>query len=161
MSAKVNMEAPPKEQDPTPLDPSSSSPSDGLANKARPQPHTTTAFLLQGEFRSEGSRLSPGFRKTILEPEDASVTTVPTSVWIKTLTESPKAYLRNHCISKISCYWIEIGWMSVFDLWRSRLRLCKGVFDILSLCVICDILSAQRYIHIFLMQRSFDRLTLW
>ncbi|XP_078110053.1 lethal(3)malignant brain tumor-like protein 1 [Sander vitreus] len=54
MSAKVNMEAPPKEPDRTPLDPSSSSPSeailvcgsDGVAKKARPQPHTTTAFLL-------------------------------------------------------------------------------------------------------------------
>ncbi|XP_029291750.1 lethal(3)malignant brain tumor-like protein 1 isoform X2 [Cottoperca gobio] len=58
MSAKVNMEAPPKEPDRTPLDPSSSplSPSeavlicgsDGVDKKARPQPqtHTTTAFLL-------------------------------------------------------------------------------------------------------------------
>ncbi|KAF3860214.1 hypothetical protein F7725_000469, partial [Dissostichus mawsoni] len=58
MSAKVNMEAPPKEPDRTPLDPSSSSASlssseavlvcgsDGVAKKARPQTHTTTAFLL-------------------------------------------------------------------------------------------------------------------
>lgn len=81
MSAKVNMEAPSKEQDSTPLDPSSSSPSDGLANKARPQPHTTTAFLLQGELRSEGSRVPHGFKKTILELEHASVTTVPTGVY--------------------------------------------------------------------------------
>lgn len=62
MSAKVNMEAAPKEPDRTPVDPSSSSPgeaviicgSDGVAKKARPQPHTTTAFLLPGELRSEG-----------------------------------------------------------------------------------------------------------
>ena len=66
MSAKVNMEAPPKEPDRTPVDPSSSSPgeavlicgSDGVAKKARPQPHTTTttttAFLLPGEHRLEG-----------------------------------------------------------------------------------------------------------
>ncbi len=61
MSAKVNMEAPPKEPDRTPLDPSPSSPSeavlvcgsDGVAKKARPQPHTTTTFLLPGEHRSE------------------------------------------------------------------------------------------------------------
>ncbi|KAG8002814.1 Lethal(3)malignant brain tumor-like protein 1 [Nibea albiflora] len=57
MSAKVNMEAQPKEPDRTPLDPSSSTPteavlicgSDGVAKKARPQPHTTTTtttFLL-------------------------------------------------------------------------------------------------------------------
>lgn len=54
MSAKVNMEALPKEPDRTP---SSSSPteavlicgSDGVARKARPQPHTTTALLLPGE----------------------------------------------------------------------------------------------------------------
>lgn len=60
MSAKVNMEAPAKE-DRRPLDPSSSSPneavlicgSDGVAKKARPQPHTTTALLLPGEHRSE------------------------------------------------------------------------------------------------------------
>lgn len=62
MSAKVNMEAPPKEPDRTPLDPSPSSPSeavlicgsDGVAKKARPQPHTTTTFLLPGEHSSEG-----------------------------------------------------------------------------------------------------------
>lgn len=61
MSAKVNMEASPKEPDRTPLDSSSSSPgeavlicgSDGVAKKARPQPHTTTAFLLPGECRFE------------------------------------------------------------------------------------------------------------
>ncbi|XP_056895940.1 lethal(3)malignant brain tumor-like protein 1 isoform X2 [Takifugu flavidus] len=55
MSAKVNMEAPPKEPDPAPSDPPVSSPkedvlipaSDSVAKKARPQPHTTTAFLLQ------------------------------------------------------------------------------------------------------------------
>ncbi|XP_037628220.1 lethal(3)malignant brain tumor-like protein 1 isoform X3 [Sebastes umbrosus] len=56
MSAKVNMEALPKEPDRPPLEPSSSSSpseavlicgSDGVAKKARPQqPHTTTAFLL-------------------------------------------------------------------------------------------------------------------
>ncbi|XP_068589762.1 lethal(3)malignant brain tumor-like protein 1 isoform X2 [Cebidichthys violaceus] len=54
MSAKVNVEALPKEPDRTPMDPCSSSPSeavlicgsDGVAKKARPQPHTTTAFLL-------------------------------------------------------------------------------------------------------------------
>lgn len=61
----MNMEAPPKEPDPTPLEPSTSSPcedgvisaSDGVVKNARPQPHTTTttAFLLQGEFRSEAS----------------------------------------------------------------------------------------------------------
>lgn len=60
MSAKVNMEAPPKEPDRTPLDPSASASlssseavlvcgSDGVAKKARPQTHTTTAFLLPGE----------------------------------------------------------------------------------------------------------------
>lgn len=62
MSAKVNMEAQPKEPDRTPVDPLSSSTgeavlicgSDGVAKKARPQPHTTTAFLLPGEPRSEG-----------------------------------------------------------------------------------------------------------
>ncbi|XP_068191902.1 lethal(3)malignant brain tumor-like protein 1 isoform X2 [Antennarius striatus] len=56
MSAKVNMEAPPKESDCTPLNPSSSAPSedvlicgsDGVTKKARPLPHTTTAFLLPG-----------------------------------------------------------------------------------------------------------------
>lgn len=61
MSAKVNMEVAPKEPDPTPLDQSTSPPSDdvlisgsdGVAKKARPQPHTTTAFLLQGELRSK------------------------------------------------------------------------------------------------------------
>lgn len=61
MSAKVNMEVAPKDPDPTPLDQSTSPPSDdvlisggdGVAKKARPQPHTTTAFLLQGELRSE------------------------------------------------------------------------------------------------------------
>ncbi|XP_014195157.1 lethal(3)malignant brain tumor-like protein 1 isoform X2 [Haplochromis burtoni] len=54
MSAKVNMEAPAKEPDCTPMDPSSSSPTetilicggDGVTKKARPQPHTTTALLL-------------------------------------------------------------------------------------------------------------------
>ncbi|XP_068453322.1 lethal(3)malignant brain tumor-like protein 1 isoform X2 [Clinocottus analis] len=54
MSAKVNMETLPKEPDRTPLDPCSSPPSeaalvcgsDGVAKKARPQPLTTTAFLL-------------------------------------------------------------------------------------------------------------------
>lgn len=54
MSAKVNMEALPKEPDRAP---SSSTPSeavlicgsDGVARKARPQPHTTTALLLPGE----------------------------------------------------------------------------------------------------------------
>lgn len=62
MSAKVNMEAPPKEPDPAPSDPPVSSPkedvlipaSDSVAKKARPQPHTTTAFLLQGELRGRG-----------------------------------------------------------------------------------------------------------
>lgn len=62
MSAKVNMEAPPKEPDPAPSDPPVSSPkedvlipaSDSVAKKARPQPHTTTAFLLQGELRARG-----------------------------------------------------------------------------------------------------------
>jgi len=62
MSAKVNMEALPKEPDRTPLDPCSSSPSeavlicgsDGVAKKTRPQPHTTTAFLLPGGHRSGG-----------------------------------------------------------------------------------------------------------
>ncbi|XP_047467857.1 lethal(3)malignant brain tumor-like protein 1 isoform X2 [Mugil cephalus] len=54
MSAKVNMEAPSKEPDCTPVEPASSSPgetilicgSDGVAKKARPQPHATTALLL-------------------------------------------------------------------------------------------------------------------
>lgn len=58
MSAKVNMEAPLKEPDSAPLDPPVSSPkedvlisvSDSVAKKSRPQPHTTTAFLLQGEL---------------------------------------------------------------------------------------------------------------
>lgn len=58
-SAKVTMEAPPKEPDSAPLDPPPiSSPkedvlisvSDSVAKKSRPQPHTTTAFLLQGEL---------------------------------------------------------------------------------------------------------------
>ncbi len=59
MSAKVNMEASPKDPERTPLDPTTSPPgetvlicgSDGMAKKARPQPHTTTAFLLPGEHR--------------------------------------------------------------------------------------------------------------
>lgn len=62
MSAKVNMEAPPKEPDPAPSDPPVSPPkedilipaSDSVAKKARPQPHTTTAFLLQGELGPGG-----------------------------------------------------------------------------------------------------------
>lgn len=80
MSAKVNMEAPPKEPDPVPADQPAPPPSEtvliagsdsGVAKKApRPQPHTTTAFLLQGEqlswflsiiiiiFRSKFSNLS-------------------------------------------------------------------------------------------------------
>lgn len=64
MSAKVNMEAPPKEPDPAPSDPPVSSPkedvlipaNDSVAKKARPQPHTTTAFLLQGELWARGGR---------------------------------------------------------------------------------------------------------
>lgn len=54
MSAKVNMEALSKEPDRTPSSLSSSDAvlicgSDGVARKARPQPHTTTALLLPGE----------------------------------------------------------------------------------------------------------------
>ncbi|XP_068996542.1 lethal(3)malignant brain tumor-like protein 1 isoform X2 [Embiotoca jacksoni] len=66
MSAKVNMEAPSKEPDCTPVDPSSSSPSetilicgsDGVAKKTRPQPHTTTALLLP----------APGHQKVEVTP---------------------------------------------------------------------------------------------
>lgn len=65
MSAKVNMEAPPKEPDSVPLDPPVLSPkedvlisvSDSVAKKSRPPPHTTTAFLLQGELRARGGSL--------------------------------------------------------------------------------------------------------
>ncbi|XP_034551470.1 lethal(3)malignant brain tumor-like protein 1 isoform X1 [Notolabrus celidotus] len=54
MSAKVSMEASPKEPSHTPLDPTPSSPSEavltcgreGVAKNAQLQPHTTTAFLL-------------------------------------------------------------------------------------------------------------------
>ncbi|XP_019112290.1 lethal(3)malignant brain tumor-like protein 1 [Larimichthys crocea] len=72
MSAKVNMEAPPKEPDRTPLDPSASTPSeavlicgsDGVAKKARPQPHatttTTTTFLLPAP--------APGHQKIEVTP---------------------------------------------------------------------------------------------
>lgn len=97
MSAKVNMEAPPKEPDPTPLDQSASSHSedvvitgsDVVPKKPRPQPHTTTAFLLQGELRSEG---------------------VSTSVYtpINTLIMSLEAYLRHSGISKNSSYWSKV-----------------------------------------------------
>lgn len=62
MSAKVNMEAPPKEPDPLPADQPAPPPSEAVlvtgsdssvAKKApRPQAHTTTAFLLQGERKS-------------------------------------------------------------------------------------------------------------
>lgn len=63
MSAKVNTDAPPKEPDPAPSDPPVSSTkedilipvSDSVAKKARAQPHTTTAFLLQGELQGKGA----------------------------------------------------------------------------------------------------------
>uniref|UniRef100_A0A3Q1I6W1 Lethal(3)malignant brain tumor-like protein 1 n=1 Tax=Anabas testudineus TaxID=64144 RepID=A0A3Q1I6W1_ANATE len=65
MSAKVNMEALPKEPDRAP---SSSTPSeavlicgsDGVARKARPQPHTTTALLLPAP--------APGHQKVEVTP---------------------------------------------------------------------------------------------
>lgn len=63
MSAKVNTDAPPKEPDPAPSDPPVPSTkedilipvSDSVAKKARAQPHTTTAFLLQGELLGKGA----------------------------------------------------------------------------------------------------------
>ncbi|XP_037540239.1 lethal(3)malignant brain tumor-like protein 1 [Nematolebias whitei] len=66
MSAKVTMEAPSKEADCTPVDPSPSSTSeailicssDSIAKKTRPQPHTTTALLLP----------APGHQKVELTP---------------------------------------------------------------------------------------------
>lgn len=82
MSAKVNMEAPPKEPDPAPSDPPVSSPkedvlipaSDSVAKKARPQPHTTTAFLLQGELRARGGqRFAPWQMLTDSEPSSAFI----------------------------------------------------------------------------------------
>ncbi|XP_017273245.1 lethal(3)malignant brain tumor-like protein 1 isoform X1 [Kryptolebias marmoratus] len=66
MSAKVTMEAPPKEADCAPVDPSPSSAgeailicsSDSIAKKGRPQPHTTTALLLP----------APGHQKVEVTP---------------------------------------------------------------------------------------------
>ncbi|XP_075882333.1 lethal(3)malignant brain tumor-like protein 1 isoform X2 [Nelusetta ayraudi] len=70
MSAKVNVEAPPKEPDPVPADQPAPPPSEtvliagsdsGVAKKApRPQPHTTTAFLLQAP--------APGHHKIEVTP---------------------------------------------------------------------------------------------
>lgn len=76
MSAKVNMEAPPKEPDSVPLDPPVSSPkedvlisvSDSVAKKPRPQPHTTTAFLLQGELGARGSTLQVYLALVLVNP---------------------------------------------------------------------------------------------